>query len=114
MWRERTVSEMVVEILTHRARVLVERTGLPFEEALVSILKTDSGRELTELADGPYRHQQARDWQASLVCRGVEESHYAWLEDYKRWSEDKEAHAEHQAFLEQALGRVATSGLEQR
>ena len=76
MWQERTVSEMAAEILTHQAKALVYRTGQPFEEALVAILKTDSGRQLTELADGPHRHERARDWQT---------------------------HAEHRAFLQQAL-----------
>lgn len=72
MWQERTVSDMVVEVLTRQAKFLIYRTGQPFEEALVAILKPDSGRQLTELADGPHRHEQARDWQANLVRKGVE------------------------------------------
>jgi hypothetical protein len=82
VWQERTVSEMAAEILTHQAKALVYRTGQPLEEALVAILKTDSGRQLTELADGPHRHERARDWQA---------------------------HAEHRAFLQQALEGVRAS-----
>ncbi len=108
MWQERTVSDMVVEVLTRQAKALIYRTGQPFEEALVAILKTDCGRQLTELADGPYRHEQPRDRQANLVRKSIEESRYAWLEDYKEWLKDKEAHAEHQAFLKQALERVTT------
>ena len=105
MGQERTVSDMVLEVLTRQAKALIHRTGQPLEEALVAILKTDSGRQLTELADGPHCHEQARDWQANLVRKGIEESHYAWLEDYKEWLEDKEAQVEHHAFLEQALER---------
>ncbi len=51
-----------MEVLTRQAKALIHRTGQPFEEALVAILKTGSGRQLTELADGPHRHEQARDW----------------------------------------------------
>lgn len=109
MWQERTVSEMAVEVLTHKARALVYRNGQPFEDALVATLKTDSGRQLTELADGPHRHDQALDWHESLAREGAQEGHYAWLEDYKRWLEGKEAHAEHQAFLKQALEGAGTS-----
>ncbi len=45
---------------------------------------------------------------------GVEESRYAWLEDYKEWLEDKEAYAEHQAFLKQALEHATTPCVAQR
>jgi hypothetical protein len=109
LWQERTVSEMAVEVLTHKAKALVYRTGQPFEQALVAILKTDCGRQLTELADGPHRHDQALDWHANLVRKGAQKEYYAWLEDYKRWLEDEEARAEHQAFLKQTLGHVRTS-----
>jgi hypothetical protein len=80
----------------------------------VAILKTDSGRQLTELADGPHRHERARDWQGGLVRKGVEESHFAWFEDYKRWLKDKEAHAGHRAFLKQALESVTTPSVGER
>ena len=109
MWQERTVSEMAVEVLTRKAKALVYRTGQPFEDALVAILKTDSGRQLTELADGPHRHDRALDWHASLVREGAQEGRYAWLEDYKRWLEDEVAHAEHRAFLKRTLGHATTS-----
>ncbi len=107
MWQERTVSDMVLEVLTRQAKALIYQTGQPFEEALVAILRTDSGRQLTELADGPHSHEQAHDWQANLVRRGIEESQYAWLDDYKEWLEDDEARVEHHAFLKHALDRVA-------
>lgn len=48
----------------------------------MAILRTDSGRQLTEFADGPHRHERTRDWQA---------------------------HAEHRAFLKHTLEGVRAS-----
>jgi CheY-like chemotaxis protein len=63
---EQTVSEMVVEALARQAEALSERTGRPFKDAFVEVLETPAGRLLAELADGPYRHERAADWQAAL------------------------------------------------
>ena len=101
---DQTVSEMVVEILAYQAKALVERTGQPFEDMLVAILRTDAARQLEELATGPHRHQKARDWHANLTREGIEHSYHLWLEDYVEWLEDEEARAEYHAFLEQVLG----------
>jgi hypothetical protein len=111
VWQERTVAEMAVDVLAHQAKSLVYRTGQPFEDALVVILKTDSGHRLTDLADGPHRLERARDWWANLT--GAEERHRTWLEDYKECLEDEEAHAEHWAFLQQALGVRTSPAVEQ-
>ncbi len=94
MRQDRTVSEMVVEVLARQAKALVERTGQPFEDALVAVLRTDAARQLEELATGPHSHQKASYWLASLVQEGTtEQSYRAWLEDYVEWLEDKEGRA---------------------
>jgi hypothetical protein len=103
MRRELTVSEMVVEVLGRQAKALVERTGQPFQDALVAVLRTDAARQLEELATGPHRDQKASYWLARLVQEGTEQSYNAWLEDYVGWLEDKEARAEYHTFLEKAL-----------
>jgi hypothetical protein len=64
---EQSVSEMVVEALARQAEALSERTGQPFEEAFAQVLKTPAGRRLSELADGPHRHEKAAEWQAGLL-----------------------------------------------
>jgi hypothetical protein len=103
MRQARTVSEMVVEVLARQAKALVERTGQPFEDALVAVLRTDAARQLEELATGPHRHQKASYWLASLVREGAEQSYHPWLQDYVEWLEDKESRAEYYTFLEKAL-----------
>jgi hypothetical protein len=103
MRQDRTVSEMVVEVLARQAKALAERTGHPFEDALVAVLRTDAARHLEELATGPHRHQKAPHWLANLVREGAEQSHHPWLEDYVEWLGDKEARAEYHTFLEKAL-----------
>ena len=94
MRQDLTVSEMVVEVLGRQAKALVERTGQPFEDALVAVLRTDAARQLEELATGPHRHQKASYWLASLVREGAEQSYHPWLQDYVEWLEDKESRAE--------------------
>ena len=103
MRQDRTVSEMVVEVLAWQAKALAERTGQPFEDALVAVLRTDAARQLEELATGPNRHQKAPHWLANSVREGAEQSHHPWLEDYVEWLGDKEARAEYYTFLEKAL-----------
>jgi hypothetical protein len=101
--QEQTVSEMVVEVLALQAKALTNRTRQPFKDALVAILKTDAGRQLEELADGPHRHDRARDWLSNMVGRNGEKRYCSWLEDYMAWLEDEVARAEYQAFLHQEL-----------
>jgi hypothetical protein len=100
---EQTVSEMVVEVLALQAKALANRTRQPFKDALVAILKTDACRQLEELAEGPYRHDRARDWLSNMAWENVEERYCSWLEDSMAWLEDEAARAEYQAFLHQEL-----------
>jgi hypothetical protein len=43
------------------------------EEALVEVLKTEPGGQLSELAEGPHRNQKARRWQADLLKERIEQ-----------------------------------------
>jgi hypothetical protein len=73
MRAEQTVSEMVMEVLTRQAQELAARTGQPFQGAFEDVLKTEAGRQLADLAEGPHRHEKARYWQANLRFERVSE-----------------------------------------
>ena len=73
MQPEQTVSEMALEVLGRQAKALVERSGWPLEEALVEVLKSESGGKLSELAEGPYSNEKARRWQADLLQERVQQ-----------------------------------------
>ena len=66
MHQEQTVSEMVEEVLERQARYLVDRTGMPLEEAHDRVASTPAGRKLKGLGEGEHRHEEARYWQADV------------------------------------------------
>ena len=70
---EQTVSEMANEILTRKARARAEQSGESFEEALAAVLKTEEGKKLWNLRQGPHRNERAEDWQESLAWKRVKE-----------------------------------------
>jgi hypothetical protein len=111
--REQTVLEMVEEVLERQAKALTDNSGQPFESALEIVARTEAGRQLRELRDGPNRHEKARDWQADLawdrageqlmslmVSGSSTDSRYSWVEDYLVRLEGKEAREEYYAVLE--------------
>ena len=111
--REQTVLEMVEEVLERQAKALADNTGQPFESALEIVARTEAGRQLRELRDGPNRHEKARDWQADLAWGRAEERlmrlmasgpstdrRYTWVQDYLVRLEGKEAREEYYAVLE--------------
>jgi hypothetical protein len=86
---------MVEEVLERQAKALADNTGQPFESALEIVARTEAGRQLRELRDGPNRHEMARDWQADFAWGRAGErlmnfmasgpsadSRYTWVEDY--------------------------------
>jgi hypothetical protein len=66
MQENQLVADMADEVLARQARARVERTGESFEDALKVILKTEAGRQLAELRDGPQGGRKAEQWQESL------------------------------------------------
>jgi hypothetical protein len=111
--QDQTVLEMVEEVLERQAKALADNTGQPFESALEIVARTEAGRQLRELRDGPNRHEKARDWQSDLAWGRAEEqlmnlmasgpsadSRYTWVEDYLVRLEGKEAREEYYAVLE--------------
>ena len=121
--RDQTISEMVEEVLTRQAKSLAERTGQPFERALIVVADTEAGQQLRELANGEHRHEKAREWQASVLWGCAEERlmhhlaldvlsgfaaerHYSWVEGYMGWLEGKEARTPYHALLEEELASL--------
>ena len=118
MRAEQTVSEMVVESLARQAEALSEGTGKPFEKTFGEVLQTPAGRKLSELADGPHRHEKAAEWQAGLIadrearrpahlCElGSAGSRYSWLERYMEWAQGTDGCEEYHAVLRERFASL--------
>jgi hypothetical protein len=73
--KKQRVSTMAEEVLARQARARAERTGESFEEALKAVRKTEAGRQLEELREGPHRDQRADQWQEEMSRERTEERH---------------------------------------
>ena len=67
MHKNQRVADMAAEVLARQARAHAKQTGEAFEEALERVLKTEAGRQLRELRDGPYGGTRAFQWQGDLT-----------------------------------------------
>ena len=88
MQEDQRVSEMASRVLSRQATARVERTGEQVGDALEAVLKTEAGRQLGELRDGPHRDERAEQWQDDLApkrtlqrSRGRQKDHSRALED---------------------------------
>ena len=75
MKKKQRVAEMADEVLARQARARAERTGEPFVEALKAVGKTEAGRQLEELGEGPDRHERADRWQQDMSRERTDERH---------------------------------------
>ena len=117
---DQTVYEMIKQVLKRQAKeVVLECSGCSLQETHEAVIRTDAGRQLNELRDGPRaREEKARDWQENLlreralerlegmvtleaVWRFAPEGSYSWVEGYLERLEGKEARAEYHARLEE-------------
>jgi hypothetical protein len=73
MKKKQRVADMADEVLARQARVRAERTGESLEVALKAVRKTEAGRQLEELSEGPHRDQRAQEWQEGLAEERAEE-----------------------------------------
>ncbi len=64
---------MANEVLARQAKARVNRTGESLEEALAAVLKTEAGRQLQDLGDGPHRDERADEWQEGMARGRAEE-----------------------------------------
>ena len=75
MKKKQRVAEMAEEVLARQARARAERTGGSFEEALKAVRKTEAGRQLEELGEGPHRDERAAQWQKDMPRERIDERH---------------------------------------
>ena len=72
MHAEQVVADMVDEVLARQAAVHAGWSGESLEEALHAVVRTEAGRQLQELRDGPHGSERADEWQENLVCSRAE------------------------------------------
>ena len=123
MQKDQSIQEMAEEVLMRQAKALVHRSGHSLEDARQAVSDTEAGRQLRDLANGEYRHEKAKEWQASVfwdraeerlmhhigletLSRFVAERHYTWLESYMEWLEGKEERTQYHALLEEELASL--------
>jgi hypothetical protein len=121
--QHQTVSAMAEEVIMRQAKALAQRSGHSLKDARQAVSDTEAGRQLRDLANGEYRHEKAKEWQASVfwdraeermmhhigsetLSRFVAERHYSWLESYMEWLEGKEERAQYHALLEEELASL--------
>jgi hypothetical protein len=75
MKKRQKVGDMADEVLARQARARAKRTGESFEVALKAVRKTEAGRQLEELSEGPHRDQRADQWQEEMARERTEERH---------------------------------------
>src|SRR3954465_2211578 len=67
MHEDQRVADMANEVLARQAQAHAKQTGEAFEDALESVLKTEAGRQLGKLRDGPHGGTMAAQWQEDLM-----------------------------------------------
>ena len=72
MHAEQVVADMVDEVLARQAAVRARRSGESLEGALGAVVRTEAGRQLQELRDGPHSSERAVEWQENLVYSRAE------------------------------------------
>ena len=113
MDHDQNVSDMANEVLARQAKVRVERTGEPLEEARAAILKTEAGRQLRNLREGPYRDERAGEWQEGMAQERAEErSRRARQEERSRVRQEECSRAQLAAW--KSFMQAELRGLEQR
>ena len=83
MHKNQRVSKMAVEVLARQACTHAKQSGESFKDALVSVLKTEAGRQLRELCAGPHGGKMASQWQGDLRRGRRRERFQAAWEQFK-------------------------------
>jgi hypothetical protein len=109
---DQNVSDMANEVLARQAKVRAERTGEPLEEARAAVLKTEAGRQLRTLREGPYRDERAGEWQEGMAQERAEERSRARQEQRSRARQEECSRAQLAAW--KSFMQAELRGLEQR
>ncbi len=112
MDHDQNVSDMANEVLARQAKVRAERTGEPLEEARAAVLKTEAGRQLRTLREGPYRDERAGEWQEGMAQKRAEERSRARQEERSRARQEECSRARLAAW--KSFMQAELRGLEQR
>lgn len=88
MHPDQLVREMVHSVLSRQAMASAGRTGESFERAMITVLQTESGRQLEELRLGPHGGERADLWQEGLALKRDKERRRARREERNRALED--------------------------
>jgi hypothetical protein len=105
--KNQRVADMAAEVLARQAGARAERTGEAFETALIAVLRTEAGRQLARLRDGPHGGELARRWHENLPRERAEErsrarrDELAWQREQGR--ERRRAQARRDALWERFM-----------
>jgi hypothetical protein len=94
MQRNQRVADMATVVLARQVRSYAKLTGEALEDALEAVLKTEAGRQLGELRDGPFRDESAQQWQEDLPRKRAEERRRARREERKQAKQEKRSQAQ--------------------
>jgi hypothetical protein len=72
MTDDRSVTDMVDEVLARQAAYRASQTGESFEDALETVIETVAGRQLQDLRSGPHGHTRADEWQTTIAKERAE------------------------------------------
>ena len=84
MQENQRVADMAGEVLARQAETRAERTGEAFEVSLIAVLKTEAGRQLGALRDGPHCDERAEHWQEDLAHKRAQERRREQAEEKQR------------------------------
>ena len=84
MQKNQRVADMAGEVLARQAGTRAERTGEALEVALQAVLKTEAGRQLGALRDGPHGDERAELWQEDLAHKRAQERKREQAEERQR------------------------------
>ena len=73
---DRSVKDMVDEVLARQAAYRASETGESFKDALQTVLGTAAGRQLQELRSSPHGDARADEWQ-TIVARERAQKRFA-------------------------------------
>ena len=73
MHEDRSVEEMVNEVLMRQAKARTDRTGESIEEAMEAVLNTEAGTQLRELRDGPHGEESIEEAQVGVARERAQE-----------------------------------------
>jgi hypothetical protein len=70
---DQSLAQMANEVLMRQAKVRADRSGEPIEEAMEAVLKTEAGKQLRELRDGPHSEESVEEAQVGVARERAQE-----------------------------------------